>query len=337
MAVKATTHEQKILYTPAEVSKNTLAAIGKIQAQRDSAVKVAIPGISEQVSVLRPGRLITVIALPSNWKTGLMQAMARAEAERLDPSGSEAVIYATWEVAIEELGVYDLANAIKLDVARVLSGDISKAEFEDMRAAAIQRATLPIYVLGHSIQDEERRKRPHMTMSAVGVAINQLEDEFGIKPRASFLDYLQRIKPENTEDETRMQFSRNVDRAKDMSLATGAPVVLGCQAKQDVAGRDMKLPRMNDGRETSNIADTSDTVITLWRPYVTEGADAEFDIFGQTLVARKDLVIAHVAKNKFGDVGGWWPLRVDFATNRVIGLYDFKNDFRHVDLREYDD
>jgi replicative DNA helicase len=325
MVGKPDGNNMSILYTPAEVSKSTLKTIDEIQQQRDSAVRVTIPGLSEQIKVLRPGRLFSIIALPSNWKTGLMQAMARAEAERLDPTGNEAVIYATWEVAIEELGIYDLANTARLDVSRVLAGEISKIEFDQLRAAAIKRAALPIYVLGHSIAD--RRKRQHMTMTAVAQALGELEDQFGIKPRLSCLDYLQRIKPENTDAEPRMQFAQNVDRAKDMSIATGAPVLLGCQAKQDVAGRDIKLPRMSDGRETSNIADSSDGIITLWRPYVTEGADVEFELFGQQMTARKDLVIIHVAKNKFGDVGGWWPVRVDFASNRIMGLYDFRSDY----------
>lgn len=312
----------EIIYTPAQVSSLTLNALEGLQQRRDSAVAVGVPGLKDDLKTLRPGTLTTIIALSSNWKSGLMQVMAREEAKRLDPLGNEAVIFCTWEVAVEEMGVFDLAHVAALDISDLLNGDVSPAQWDSLRAAAIKRASLPIYVIGHSL--ERRRKRQHLTMTNVALAIRSLEDDFNIKPRVSFLDYLQRIEPDRDDlGEPRIQHSRNVDRAKDMSLATGAPVVLGCQAKQEVMSRDNKLPRLNDGMETSNVMHSSDNIVTLWRPYVTEGEGAEIQLFGDKITVTEDLLIAHIAKQKFGRVGRWWPLKVDFARNKILGLYDY--------------
>lgn len=311
----------EILYTPTEVSNLTLAEIKKLQAGKAEAVRVSLPGLNDKLKRLRPGSLTTVIALPSNWKTGLMQYMARDTAGQLDVGGNECVVFVTWEVAVEEMGVLDLGNAAHIAIDDLLDGNVK--DWGALEKAALRRATTPIYVIGHSLQ--RRKSRPQLTMPAVAEALHVMEEERGLKPKIIFLDYLQRIQWESEGGaDPRLQFSRNVDRAKDLSLQTGAPVVLGCQAKNDIMTRQMKLPRMNDGMETSNIQQTSDNVITLWRPLVTEGEGAEIEVFGQTLTAKSDLLITHLAKQKFGEVGGWWPVSVDFATGEVRGQITLK-------------
>ena len=156
----------------------------------------------------------------------------------------------------------------------------------------------------------------------MGLALRVMEDELNLRPRLIALDYLQRMQREGDE-EPRLQFSRNVDRCKDMALATGCPVLLGCQAKQEVMKRRIKIPRLDDGQETSNLMHTPDKIISLWRPAVTEGIGTKIDMGHGDIEVTEDLLIACVAKQRYGRVGGYWFLKVDFATNKVLGQFDF--------------
>lgn len=307
-----------IVYTPAEVSRLTLEAVETRERTKEVGIRLGISVVDDVFLPMRPGELITVLALSSNFKTGLMQHVARKTAAQLDPEGNECVIYVTWEVAVEELGMIDLANATQLDISDLAQGKIK--DWDSLKRAAIKRGTQPIYVIGHSIA--RRKSRPVLTMTNIARAVAYLEDALNLRPRLSILDYLQRMEPEG-DGEPRLLHSRNVDRAKNMALATGAPVLLGCQAKQEVMDRRVKLPRINDGMETSNVMHSSDKIISLWRPVVTDGQGASFEMGGKQMSASEELLIMGLSKQRFGKVGDWWPLRVDFAKNEIQGVIDY--------------
>ena len=319
-----TTEDPTILYKPADVSKVTLDAIEERQSSRGKGVTTGVPEVDDVLKPIRPGELVTIVALSSNWKTGFMQHMARREAARLDPVGDECVLYVTWEVTVEECGLLDLANATGLDIADLADGNV--ADLDQLKRAAIQRGTLPLYVFGHSLA--RRKKRPVLSMTAVAQAVLWLEDRLNLRVRLACLDFLQAMETEGKQD-MRLEVAANVDRAKNMAYVIGAPVLLGCQAKQEIFDREWKLPRMNDGMESSKIMHASDKIIGLWRPVATEGPNAEIGPDGNRIPVTEDLLLMGVAKNRFGQVGNWWPLSVDFGRNHLRGLMDYKT----VDLR----
>lgn len=316
-----TTPEQTIVYTPGEVADLTLKTIESRQATRDRGITTGIEAVDGVLKPMRPGELVTIIALSSNWKTGLMQYLARRAASAIG-AADECVLYVTWEIAVEEAGLLDLANATSIDIGDISEGNVS--DWDTLKRAAVERGALPIVVIGHSL--ERRKSRPALTLTNVALAVRWLEDTLGLRVRLACLDYLQRIEWEG-DGEARHQYARNVQRSKDMALALGCPVLLGCQAKQELMDRAWKLPRMNDGMETSAVMHASDKIIGLWRPVVTDGPGA---VIGDGLKISDDLLLLGLAKQRFGQVGSWWPLSVDFARNHVRGLMDI----RHVDLRK---
>lgn len=312
-----TTEPQTIVYTPAEVSTLTLQAIEYRQSTLDRGVTLGIDQVDKVLKPFRPGELVSIIALSSNWKTGLMQYVARRTAEALDPTGDECVLYITWEVAVEEAGLLDLANATGIDIGEIADGNVT--DWDKLKRAAVKRGTLPVVVIGHSLA--RRKARPALNLTNVGAAVRWLEDNLKLKVRLACLDYLQRIEWEG-EGEPRIQYTRNVQRCKDMALAIGAPVMLGCQAKQELMDRSWKLPRMNDGMETSAIMHASDKIIGLWRPLVTEGPDSTIGEGASRMMVNDDLLLLGISKQRFGRVGDWWPLSVDFARNQVRGVME---------------
>ncbi len=308
---------QTIVYTPGEVSNLTLQAIEYRQSTRDRGVTLGVDAVDKVLKPMRPGELVSVIALSSNWKTGLMQYVARRAAEALDPAGDECVLYITWEIAVEEAGLLDLANATGIDIGEIADGNIK--DWDALKRAAIKRGTLPIVVIGHSLA--RRKARPALNMTNVALAIRWLEDKLNLRVRLACLDYLQRIEWEG-EGDPRIQYTRNVQRCKDMALAIGAPVMLGVQAKQELMDRQWKLPRMNDGMETSAIMHASDKIIGLWRPIVTEGPDSTIGEGASRMTVTDSLLLMGISKQRFGRVGDWWPLSVDFARNQIRGVME---------------
>jgi len=119
-------------------------------------------------------------------------------------------------------------------------------------------------------------------------------------------------------DNRRLQVFDSMNRAKDMALALGCPVLLGCQAKRDVLERDWKLPRMSDGEETSNIEHTTDKMLSFWYPKMSEPLG---EMLGKTgIVVTEDLMICSLAKQRYGPAGIWWPLRFEPGINNFTPM-----------------
>jgi len=307
-----------LIYTPAQVSTLTLQALEAREQGKDIGLTLGIECVDKVLLPLLPTELVTVLADSGNYKTGLMQWVARSVAAQLDATGDECVVYVTAEIAVEESGLLDLGYTTGVDVAEMARGNIS--DWDSLRQAAIRRGVIPVYVFGHSIG--RRKSRPILNMNQIGLALRRLEDDMRLHPCLILLDYLQRIAPDRGHEQVRLEFGETVNRAKDMALSFGSVVMMASQVKHDVSTRAWKLPTMEDGLETSTIKHASDKIIGCWRPFVTEGADAVVGKRG--LKADKDLLILGIAKQKFGPTGDWWPLSVDFARNQIRGQMEMR-------------
>ncbi len=311
-----------IVYTPAEVGTLVLSAVQDRREHPGAGVRSYIPVLDKHLLPLRPGELVTVMGRPSNYKTGLMQFWARNVAHEIVDTDAEheVVIFVTWEMAVEELGLYDLAGTAQLDASEISQGRVDDTAWDRLQTAAMQRATIPLWIVGHSI--ERRRKRPDLTLSNVARALLWIDSEMGYHPRIVFLDYLNQMQPEKGEDR-RMQVFENVRRCKDMALALGCPVVLGVQAGRQVDERNWKLPEMGDGLESSNIEHTADKMLSLWMPKTTEPTGSELHVPGakESHIEINDrLLVVGLKKQKLGPANKVAFLSVDAASNRITDL-----------------
>lgn len=322
--VSATQTHADIVYTPPQVGNLVLNTIAERKATPGAGVRLGIPLIDKQMLPLRPGELITITGRPSNYKSGLMSFWARKVARDLqqrETDDKKIVLYITWEMAIEELGLYDLSSSSGLSAAELAQGRCTDIDFENLRIAAMQRAMSPLWLIGHSI--ERRKKRPRLTLSNVAKALMWIEDEMGFKPEIIFLDYLQQMEPERFDNKgevtRRMDIFENVHRCKDMALSLGCPVVLGVQAGRDVDNRIWKLPQMGDQMESSNIEHTADKMLSVWYPCRTEkkGVLLPED---NSLLVDENLLIVGLMKQRLGPAGGWWGLYVDPMRNEIAEL-----------------
>ena len=306
-----------ILFTPNDAVEAALRTIEERRSYVGAGVRIGVHDLDEYFLPARPGELITVMGMTSNYKSGLMQYWARHTAGEIvnERLVDECVVYVTWEQAIEEMVAFDLAFTARLSATDVVQGKVSDAEMERLRAViGPKRAMTPLYLIGHSLSEE--RKRPRLSLSAVAQAMQMLKSEYGVRPRAIFLDYLQKIEPEEGEDR-RMQVFYAVERCKDMALAMACPVVLGCQANREVYKEANGMPAVDSGLESSNIEHGSDKIVGVWYPIRKYDAGKAIELGTKRLTVTENLLMLKVLKQKIGPAGRTFPLYVDPTINDI--------------------
>lgn len=322
--VEQAIEQADIVYTPAEIGSLTIAAVDDRRKNPGSGLRCYMPAIDKFFVPARPGDLVTVMGSPSNGKSLLMQFWARKLATDLIAGGSaterDIVVYITWEMAAEELGLYDLAAQTSLAVNDIGRGALNDAQWTALQNAATKRATVPTWIIGHSI--ERRRKRPDLTLSNVARALAWIDEAMGFHVRAVFLDYLQQIQPEKGEDR-RMQVFECVRRSKDMALHLGCPVILGVQAGRQVNERGWKLPLMGDGQESSNIEHAADKMLSVWYPCITDPVGSTLPApkgLGVDLEVTQNLFVVGLVKQRMGPANRVGFMYVDPAHNDIAPM-----------------
>jgi len=307
-----------ISYTPAEAVTIALASIDNRRTTQGAGVRTGVSSIDAELQPARPGEFIGVIGRTSHYKSGLMQWWARTESQRILEYGddSECVVYVTWEQAIEEMVCFDLAHTARIPATDVAQGRITDDQMEQLRLVhGPKRAAVPLYLVGHSIR--EQKTRPHLTLSAVGQSLMRFRNDFGVKPRAIFLDYLQQMEPEEGQDRQTQVF-HNVGRCKDMALAMGCPVIVGSQAKREAYdNRKWGVPGITDSQWSSNFEHTCDKAIGVWYPCKEQETPVVKGPGGQCLDVTANLLIVQVLKQRLGPSGKVWALYVDPERNEI--------------------
>ena len=253
------------VFDPSLVSTLT---VGSIRASRENPdyLKTGIPQLDDHYVMHRPRRVNGILAYTSHGKTSVMNILARNFVPQIGEN--EIILYATWEDSVEDLTLSQLAYTSRLPVTSLFSGKLNFGEWESMMSAATQRATMPLWVMGHSEQKFSRS--PRLTMTDVWAAMEYIADTRKKKVRVVILDYLQRINRDDMKGETRLQYMAIMDKVKDLALAFNTDVIIGSQVGRDVKERKWKQPQDNDAQETSNFEQTCDGMISLWIPKKTE-------------------------------------------------------------------
>ena len=301
------------VFTAQQVSKLTVQEIERRRNNPRDGIGTGIPLLDDDLLPLRGGELVPVIGRPSNYKSGVMQFVARKATGQIDPD-SEVIIYVTWEQSVEEHGMVELAAASRIDASQMARGELSETEWQAMMKAAVKRGVTPLWLIGHSSQAGKRR--PRLSMSDLAAALEYIVDVAKKTPRLICLDYLQRIRVDGQSRDRRVNVMDIVDRAKDMALAFNVPVLLGTQAGRQVDERKWKLPGMNDGQETSNLEQSADKMLSVWMPKTSEmlgdtvGRNPEMEV-------TEDLLYLSLVKQKFGVAPRTYALRVLPAINKI--------------------
>ena len=300
------------IYTPNDVATYTIDEIEKRATDRDKVVSTGVATIDKYVKPVLPGEVTFILAHTSNGKTSFMQFWARQAVKRLQEQAAEnsVVVFITWETLVEELGLYDLCGLTGLDASSIWYGDVTDGQTASLRAAAMKRAAMPLWVVGYSLK---RRREVRLTMDVVSKALYELEQRWGQRPAIIYLDFIQKITPRDPRMDRRVAVLENVDGIQDLARDCGCPVVVGCQAGRQVMERKFKLPEIGDGQETSRIEQDADKVLSMW--FVSKSEPLGSHIDELDLDVTNDLMVMGVRKQRHFESGRIFPLRFDAPRN----------------------
>lgn len=311
---------EKAVFSPQAVSSMAVRVIEDRTQNPRVGVKTGIEALDKTLNPHRPGELRVVLGYTSNYKTGLMNYIARNAAREIAERGdveNRVIISVTWEQSVEEQGITDLAQMSHLDVTKMMRGEMTDKDWQDLKRAAIKRGVLPWWLIGHSSETSERR--PRLSMEDVYNAIVYLIDVQQVEPELISLDYLQRIRRTGQKD-TRIQFMDIVDLAKDMALKLHVPVMLGSQAGRQVKTRAWRLPQPDDGQETSNLEQSADSILSVWLPKNDYPLNKVIEYGDMSIKVTDNLMILGIMKQKFGVAPRLYELHVKHEINEIYGV-----------------
>ncbi len=324
----------KMAYAPQEVGALALAEIERCIQQASLGIITPWPHCNKKIKPLRPGKLAVIQAYTSNYKTGLMTFWARWLAEKLrDASkGGEIVVFVSWEDTVEDMGIYDLANAAKIEMDAITAGTISEQDMERLKAASFTRGALPLWIVGNSSARPRETKR--LTMTETEDVLTWVADKMGVTIRAIFLDYVQKIMPEGKgswgRDGRRTDVMENTFRAEQLGGALGAPIIMGAQSGRTSNESKWKVPQPWHAQETSALEQFATLMLSLWIPHKTEGLSDPVNQAtwlstpaGTRLEVTENLMIMALLKQKRGPAGGFWPMHIDYEANEIWPIQEW--------------
>lgn len=320
----------RAVYSPPEVSTYGLQAIKDVKNKSKRSLSIGIPDIKEYFAPVMPGELAAVIAQTSNYKSGFLHAIEKHAAQQLEREGrKEILIHVSVEEPIEQQAFYLLARESGENAGRMARGDVQN--WDALNKAAILVGTIPIYRIGESLARAD--DFPYLSISNMIRSIKTLADGTITGEKLTiaglFFDYLQAFPIDNEvankskmEMQRRLQIREDIYRLRQAAAYFQCPVWVAVQAKQTLGGnpnRNVMLPGIYDGEESSSIAQRSDRIIQLWMPKMTHTIGSEINIGGFDVTVTEDLFYIKVGKQRGGlPSGKTWQCRIDFNRNLII-------------------
>jgi len=119
------------VFAPQVVSQSAISVIEDRHRDPLAGIKTGIESVDRWMLPMRPGELIAVVGYTSNYKSGLMNYIARTQARSLagQEDESKAVFTFTWEQSIEEQGIVDISQLTKIDVSKMLRGSLEDSDW----------------------------------------------------------------------------------------------------------------------------------------------------------------------------------------------------------------
>tara|TARA_B100001964_G_C14246566_1_gene607731 strand:- start:941 stop:1966 length:1026 start_codon:yes stop_codon:yes gene_type:complete len=269
---------RKAFYWPDEASSLTVQHIKKTAEDDDArkGISLGIEGVDEYVTPLMPGQVMSIVARPQNYKSGLLEWVAMQAGRRVGAQSAgkekkgftEAIMFVSTENLLEDIVVGDIARITSQDPAKLANGEV--ANMGAVVEAAMQLATIPIFRVCNAIRAVDRYQPLHLTNIH---HVMQYMVKQGIDIRGIVLDYLQALPLDTAHRSTgamhqrRLQVRDDIYRLRDMASEFTCPIWVGVQAKRDLNFvKDWYVADMRDAEETSAIEQRSNRMINLWLP-----------------------------------------------------------------------
>lgn len=304
-----------MIYSPTELAQKTLAW----SEHRNNLSDVLRFGCSldRDIPPIGPGDLVAFVGRPGHAKTSFMLALALQKCYELNGTSDSAVVFVSWEQQIEYLGAQLMSRG--LPGATVTDIVWGRADIEALRRASVSSVTLPVWMIGDSLNDGFNSKPP--TIDDVYQQIGEAHDKFGVKPKLICLDYLQ-IVPVNDERDRTHQVAKAAAMAKRLAIRAECPVVTAVQSSRAAEARGDPIPRLADCQWSSAIEQWADRVFSLYMPIrdfpVTQHPTVRLG--GQDFNNDPNLLVVKLLKQRFERGYGIWGLNLNPATLEITDI-----------------
>lgn len=319
-----------LVYSPPETSTLGQRHVEKASSLSRSSLPFFVRGeMSSYIAPVLPGEIAFVLAQTHNYKTGFLNAWQTHHVNALMKSerNNEVVVHVDLETPVEHLAVREVGKILDISANDILQGRVK--DMDSLKKAAMQVGRTPVYRIGASMGRGEVGF-DDLYLSNIEGAIEYIMDgihDEGLEIASLWVDYLQalpydpEIKRAPTEHQRRLQVRSDVYRLRSMGARMKCPVLVGVQAKQNLEGapsRNFLLPGVYDGKETSDIAERADRVISLWMPKTTHTINDFIEHRGIDFLVQERLLWVRVCKQRGGLPSGQsFPCLIDFDRNII--------------------
>lgn len=329
-----------MVFTPPETSALGQRHVETASSLSQRSLPFFIKGaMTDYFAPVLPGELGFVIAQTHHYKTGFINAWETHQAallERDDSRSREIIIHVDLETPVEHLAVREVGKILEIPANDILQGRVK--DMDSLKRAAMQLGRSPVYRIGASLGTRKGVGFNDLYLSNIQGAIEYVVSEVHddeLEVAGLWIDYLQalpydpEIRRAPTEHQRRLQVRSDVYRLRDIGAKLKCPVVTGVQAKQNLQNaphRNFLLPGSYDGKETSDIAERADRIISLWMPKNTHGMGTRVEYRGFDFLVQENLLWVKVCKQRGGLPSGQsFPCLIDYDRNditHVPSLYD---------------
>ena len=284
-----------------------------MRAANDPAIAIAKTGvpIMDDDITMGAGTVTVVAARPSHGKSMMLKLLARQSLRQIMANTASAggadsgdvVVYVTLEEPGEKLFI-EIGGHTGYSYRNIQRGQMP----DDLPStiAALQG----VKILGGLAVIEHPglvggKIAPPITTEIIVSIIERLASEYGKRPRAVFVDYLQLLSATYTTQNERSRTDVVTAAANGVAALARAfhcPVIVAAQAGREVDNRKIKCPLMGDMQHASAIEQFAHTILGLWRPIID--GEREVEIGGGTVSVTNETMLVRVAKSRADGAGG---------------------------------
>lgn len=335
----------EIVFPMWQAAYNAVDMARELSSPLTTKITTGLPSVDKYLNPLISGNLISVIGRPGHAKTFFTDYMLIKTINDIVLSGranDEAVILIATEVSVEVAALKWMAQYSKVLVSTVMRGECSEQDLQRIDDSSYKIMNYPIFFIGYSEQrgKNSRRSRPNLNPETLNDALDYIINTYKNGETGKFLDiklvvtdYLQQLHRPVSINEV-SYFSSCVSWAKDVAVWSRAPHILNVQAGRQVDERGLKgyhqIPLVGDSQWTSNVEQTSTTVLSVHRPDQAKLKTMP-SIWDQTPEISKvtpDMFYLALLKQKEAISNKVWLLKMGFD-NFGLTEYNFTNNNQH--------
>lgn len=226
---------------------DTLYKLNSDERDQFKGLPTGFPDFDKMCTGLNKSDLVLIGARPAMGKTSFTLNLARNVCAR---SGKK-VLFFSLEMSKEQLAQRIISTEAKVPSQKMRTGELSPKEWEEMNAACLYLAQLPIYFDDTS----------NITVPEMKARIMRLKDVGAV-----FIDYLQLMQSAKKTENRNQEVSEITRSLKLMAKDLMIPVVVCAQLSRGTEQRGSShKPQLSDLRESGSIEQDADIVVMLYR------------------------------------------------------------------------